>query len=561
LCRRVRKPSCDPALHGQVADIRVPSSPVSNPARSAEALAGALPDLVLMLRRDGTVLARVGGNGVPDLQFRAKEGAEVEWTDTSANLLKQLLRRSIANRAPVESRFEEHGSQYEVRVTPQGPDRAVAVVRAVLADSDNDATESSADLPKHGLDRRGFLRRLRDSMSVATLREQPLAVAVLNIDGIPDIAQLIAARVSEQLMNVALLRLSTQLSEAEAVLPGWYLGQLSENALGIAMETSNREAIETLVKLVCKSLREPVAAGDTEFRLTPYAGVSILNPEVATPDTLLELARTAAAEARRATSTSISFHTETLKVRSLARLDLGRELREAIADGDIHFRYAARHELATGKLITHVAYLRWRHQLRGQIRASEFLRVASSTGLAIALSRAALKLLCADFAKHGPMLDPGVRISYGPLRDHLFHDDFTSDIERVLDDGSIPPDRLELRVPERTFVARELSNLRILQKTGIQLVVDEVGRAASALSSLAGAPLWGLQLDYERVRSSDTDNVARKICRAAFSMAQALDLAPIAIGVDTQGQRDALIELGCVYGSGDLYPARIADIP
>jgi EAL domain-containing protein (putative c-di-GMP-specific phosphodiesterase class I) len=169
-------------------------------------------------------------------------------------------------------------------------------------------------------------------------------------------------------------------------------------------------------------------------------------------------------------------------------------------------------------------------------------------------------MVCDDFAKYGATLEPGVRLSYGPLRDHLFHDEFIRDVEQALSNGSIPAERLELRVPERTFVARELSNLRILQKAGIQLTVDEVGRAASSLSSLAGAPLWGLQLDYERVTAVSTDEVARKVRRAAFGIARSLDLAPIAIGVDTVAQRDDLIELGCAYGSGNLYPSQLVDI-
>jgi EAL domain-containing protein (putative c-di-GMP-specific phosphodiesterase class I) len=46
---------------------------------------------------------------------------------------------------------------------------------------------------------------------------------------------------------------------------------------------------------------------------------------------------------------------------------------------------------------------------------------------------------------------------------------------------------------------------------------------------------------------------AQKICRATMSVAHALDLAPIAAGIDHQLQRDALLEMGCRYGSGDYF--------
>jgi EAL domain-containing protein (putative c-di-GMP-specific phosphodiesterase class I) len=37
-------------------------------------------------------------------------------------------------------------------------------------------------------------------------------------------------------------------------------------------------------------------------------------------------------------------------------------------------------------------------------------------------------------------------------------------------------------------------------------------------------------------------------------MAKALDLIPIATGIDDKEQRNSLAELGCQQGSGDLYP-------
>ena len=55
----------------------------------------------------------------------------------------------------------------------------------------------------------------------------------------------------------------------------------------------------------------------------------------------------------------------TLRLESLARADIARELSEAIANGDIRLRYVGRHDLATGRLVTWVGYLCWEHPLRG----------------------------------------------------------------------------------------------------------------------------------------------------------------------------------------------------
>jgi EAL domain-containing protein (putative c-di-GMP-specific phosphodiesterase class I) len=91
----------------------------------------------------------------------------------------------------------------------------------------------------------------------------------------------------------------------------------------------------------------------------------------------------------------------------------------------------------------------------------------------------------------------------------------------------------------------------------VQLVVDEVGRDMGSLASLARAPLWGLQLDRSWTTAIRSDDVAQLVCRAGLSVANALGFAPIATGVDSTAQRDALLEIGFRYGLGDLYAAGV----
>jgi EAL domain-containing protein (putative c-di-GMP-specific phosphodiesterase class I) len=200
------------------------------------------------------------------------------------------------------------------------------------------------------------------------------------------------------------------------------------------------------------------------------------------------------------------------------------------------------------------------HPVRGEVRPAEFLRVAESTGLAAALSRAVLRCLQRDFAALAPQWDANVRMSFGALRHHVLHEDFAADIVRFVQDGAIPAHRLELRIAEKTFVACDPAALTALRRLGVQLVVDEVGRGLGSLDGLARAPIWGLQLDRAWVTALHGDEVALKVCRAGISMATALGLTPIATGVDDQEQRDQLLALGCRHGSGDLYQEAVPNI-
>lgn len=532
---------------------------------ASDLLIDALPDLALLVGRDGIVLAQGGGRDTGGL--RACLGAdgkplEASWPAPTAALLRQLTRKSIAQRATIEARFASGGSEYTLQVSPRGPDRAVCIVRAAGGAAVDDPADTDAR-PAPQLDRRGFLQRFKESLSWAALRETPIALAVIYIDGVTDIAQVLASQVSEQVMSTAIRRLPLppQTPGSAPTGPQWYLGQLSEGLLAMVIESAEREAIEACVAQVCASLREPVVTGDAEFRLTPHAGVAILGQDASTPKVLLEQARSAAMEARRSGSAQgVRFFTDTLKLRTLARIDLTRELRNAIDNGDIRLRYTGRHDLKSGRLAACVGYLRWQHPLRGEIRPAEFLRLAAATGLATALSRAVLAHLRGDFAVLAARCESEVCISFGALRHHVLHEEFLNDVIQLVADGGIPAQRLELRIAEKVFITRERSHAEALKRVGVRLVVDEVARGMGSLDSLARAPIWGLQLDRAWVAVLRTDPVARKVCRAGIEMAAALGLVPIATGVDDAATRDALLELGCRYGSGDLYHKDRLDI-
>jgi EAL domain-containing protein (putative c-di-GMP-specific phosphodiesterase class I)/GGDEF domain-containing protein len=525
----------------------------------ADSLQEALPDLIVLVQREGTVIACSGGAAVGRLRPANPDGQRLEslWPAALAKLLKQLIRKAISTRGQAEAQFDDEGRAFEVRVTAQGPERAICLIRPTLIAAQEDSLDLTEERPRAQLDRRGFLKRFKESVSLAALREKQLAIAVIYVDGIADIGQVIAGDIAERVMSMAIMRLPTLNSvgvgsEAEA-RPWWYLGQLSESLLAVLMESSDRQAIEDCVTALCTSLRQPLDLGSTAFHLTPFAGLAVLGQGASSPRTLLDQARAAATEARRSGSVTPRFFTDTLQLRSLARLDVTRELRDAIDNGDIGLRYTGRHDLRSGELVTWAGYLRWLHPLRGEIRPGEFLKVAEATGFATLLSRVALASLSQDFATHASRWGPEVRVSFGPLRHHVLHQDFIDDIVKFLADGVVPAERLELRIAEKTFIARPPSDFDPLASLGVRLVIDEVGRGMASLDWLARGQIWGLQLDRAWVTALGTDAAALKVCSAGIAVAKALRLTPIATGVDNQALCDALLALGCRQGTGDLH--------
>jgi predicted signal transduction protein with EAL and GGDEF domain len=524
---------------------------------SSDSMIQGLPDLIVRLTREGVILAIQGGRGVGILRPAGPcVGQNVDdiWPGPVATLIKQLARKAIAKRGDSEARFQDRGRDFQVQVSVQGPDRVLCVLRSIAAPAPTDADATVERLGLH-IDRRGFMRRLKESVATAALREKTMAVGVIEVEGIADIAHAIAPTVSEQVMTAAILRLPNHASTASDADAVWYLGQLSDSLLALVIESGSREVIEARIDTLCASLREPVTLGSNVFQLNTSAGAALLGRDATAARTLLDHARSAANESRRAGDGRICFFTDTLRVKSLARLDLVHELRDAIANREIGFRYAGRYDLASGQLSACVAEMVWNHPLRGPIPAADFLRIAESTGLAHMLSQTSLKWLQEDYARLRDVWPANARLSLGVLRHHLSHEDFVTDFERVLSEGQIPPECLELRIPERLLSERPPGDFKSLANRGVELVVEDVGSAGAPLAWLARAPVTALQIDSAWTGSVRTDPSALKVCRAAVGLARSFRMHAIAPGVDDPQQCKTLLDIGFDQGMGQLFPA------
>lgn len=523
---------------------------------SDDSLIRALPDLVAFVRRDGTVVGTLGGRGVALPHGAAIDGHRLAdvWPEEAAGLLLRLVRRALSERGAAAGRFDDAGRAYEVKVSAHGVDRALCVVReAPAAAAAERRGEGVRETGRDALERRAFFARLEQSIADAALRERRLAVCLIHVDGLQNVGSIIDYGLADVVASALLVRLPTPVAGARTT---WCVGRLAEDVLAAVVEGfDDRESLREVATRLCDSLGEPVEAGDASFRLRASAGLAVLGEDATRAAALLEHARSAMHEARRADAEPVRFYSDTLRMHSLARIDLERELRLAIDEDGLALRYASRCDLATGRLTAVHAYLRWPHALRGEVRAAEFLPIAESTGLAGPLSRWALQRLRRDLPRLRELAGPGVRYSFGALRQHLATDALAGDIDAWLETGEIEPAELELRIAEHALSGLTSAGaaLRKLERLGVAITIDEFGRGYSSLPRLARLPLQALQLDRTLAVSAIDDPVAQRAARAALSIATSLGLVPIATGVDDDERRAQLLALGWLEGLGDRF--------
>ena len=156
-----------------------------------DALAKSLPDLALIVRRDGVILSCVGGHAVRGLNPEEKglpgRAIDTVWPEGIATHALQTVRRILKTRKTAQQRYQEGDVKLEMRFQVQGFDRVLIVCRDLgqghhverLRPLSDSAQSTSAMLPH----REGFEKSLRMALDMAALREDTVGVALIHIGG------------------------------------------------------------------------------------------------------------------------------------------------------------------------------------------------------------------------------------------------------------------------------------------------------------------------------------------------------------------------------------------
>ncbi|MEW1584183.1 bifunctional diguanylate cyclase/phosphodiesterase [Micromonospora vinacea] len=269
---------------------------------------------------------------------------------------------------------------------------------------------------------------------------------------------------------------------------------------------------------------------------------------------LLRRADVAMYQAKRA-GQRISTYAPTRDTADLGRLTLGGDLPRAVADHEFVVNFQPIVDLGTGEVTSAEALARWHHPTHGMIDPLRFLEAVERSGLLPAFAEAILdQALIAAVSWRDAGFDVPVAVNVSPRS--LLDARFPGSVLARLRAHDLPPDRLVLELTETLtlsqldVVDRVLSRLR---DEGVRLALDDFGTGYSSLSLLSRIPVHELKIDRSFVTTMESSAEAAAVIRSTLDLGRSLDLDVVAEGVESEPQRRALWELGCVAGQGHLF--------
>ena len=228
------------------------------------------------------------------------------------------------------------------------------------------------------------------------------------------------------------------------------------------------------------------------------------------------------------------------------------ELAFAIKNGEFELFYQPLMNLKSGKVGGAEALLRWTNPKLGKVSPEDFIPIAETSGLILAIGNWVLEEACRQLKS---WLDANydVTIAINISMAQFKQENFIDDIRVLLAKNHINPRRLELEVTESlAFDEVALNRLAELQQIGCIVKLDDFGTGYSSLSILKSLPLNELKIDKSFVQELDDayDSQAWTMIKTIINLAHSFDLEVVAEGVETQTQLDYLQKLRCDFAQG-----------
>jgi diguanylate cyclase (GGDEF)-like protein len=311
-----------------------------------------------------------------------------------------------------------------------------------------------------------------------------------------------------------------------------------------------------LAEQIITEISIPINLGGRLLSHSASIGLAYANPRD-TADSLLENADLAMYEAKQKGRHCVINFDHGMRESAQQRTSMESELRRALANGELECYFQPIMELWTNRISGFEALVRWIHPQQGLLNPADFIPIAEETGLIVDLDAQILEQACKKITEWNlvtpeKLLTLSVNISARSLLDLALSDRVASAIKT----HQVQASNLYLEITETALIDDiELATTCInkLESLGVRMAIDDFGTGYSSLRYLKNLQVGVLKIDRSFTDGLSVDHGDGVIVKAVIDMANALNMAVVAEGIETHHQLDVLKGLGCEYGQGYLF--------
>lgn len=304
---------------------------------------------------------------------------------------------------------------------------------------------------------------------------------------------------------------------------------------------------------ILESIAKPFQIDQHNLKVTGSIGISYFPKDGDDYESLMKSADLSMYHAKDSGRNTYRTYDKEMNMRIINRMQLDNALRDSLKKNEFHLVYQPFINLATNKVIGFEALLRWHSHILGDVPPNEFISMAEENGLILDIGMWVLKEACSQLVRwHAQGYDHltvAVNISGRQFRQaHL-----SQLIEKILLETGLPARFLELELTESLLVdnvKHAVETMYELKDMGTKLVIDDFGTGYSSLSYLKQFPVDKLKIDRSFISELVNRENDAAITRAIINLGHSLNLEVLAEGVETDLQREFIVQHGCDYAQG-----------
>ena len=405
-----------------------------------------------------------------------------------------------------------------------------------------------------GLPNRRLLRhRMEMDLLRCTHAGLPLAVMFIDLDHFKEVNDSLGHDSGDVLLVQAAQRIQRCVGSASTVARmggDEFTVVVSDLAPGAAPGLDLQPRLQDLLA----TLSQAFAVGTGEVFVSASVGVALFPADGTTPEALFKHADQALYAAKGAGRNRYRFFTPAMQEAAQTRARLDADLRSALERNEFEVHYQPVVDLATGRVSKAEALLRWHHPTRGMVGPAQFIPIAESSGLIVAIGDWVFRQAAAQVAQWRRAFDGNFEVSVNksPVQFHQKAALKGSWMELLTEQG-LPGKALTIEITEGLLLDTSpavTEHLTSLRQSGIAFSLDDFGTGCSSLNYLQKIDIDYIKIDQSFVRNLLPGSTDLALCQAIIAMAHALGMRVVAEGVETELQRDLLLQSGCDYGQG-----------
>ena len=404
--------------------------------------------------------------------------------------------------------------------------------------------------------RRLLVDRLHQALASSARSRRKGALLFIDLDNFKTLNDTSGHDVGDRLLIEVAHRLTTCVRDDDTIARFGgdefivVLEDLSENAQEAAAQA------KAVGEKILSVLSQAYSIAGRTHHSTPSVGVTLFIEADESVDELLKQADIAMYQAKAAGRNMLRFFDPEMQAALAARTVMEAALRLAVLERQLVLYYQPQVDDRRG-VIGAEALVRWQHPERGIVAPAQFIPLAEETGLILSIGQWVLETACArlrDWALDANFrhLDLAVNVSARQFRQA----DFVDQVRYALQNSAAPAERLKLELTESLVlddVGDTIDKMHALRRLGVGFSIDDFGTGYSSLAYLTRLPLDQLKIDRSFVRNLPGNTNDAVVTQSIITLASSLGLSVIAEGVETEAQRDFLIQHGCPTCQGYLF--------